>query len=420
MERSEAGNATRELSRRLGIGARDRALRSLRATRRRLRMDRWFPHVPLFPAVLALAVLQLAPVVRHALELVQGQDILAASGSVFDALLHGAPTVLAGLFLLLMCFGLPTRSRLAWVITVLVSAATLALSIWHPPNGVARTGLATYNALVLLALLLAWRQFNRSSVASATLFGLTSVAALMAYAVVGAYVLGPQFSPPIASLTTALYFGMTTMSTVGYGDITPKSSEARLFAVSVMVLGITVFATSLSALLVPLMNRRVERLLRPKERTMSRSNHYVIVGDTALARNTHRELAARDQPVTFVMEHAPAENPDGLDIVTGDGSSLDVLRRADAQAARAVLALGDDDSENAFVVMAVKELAAEGDGVKTVTVVNHARNLPRVKRVHPDLIIAPQVLGGELLAMALSGEKLDNDRLMQQLLHVRE
>ena len=81
--------------------------------------------------------------------------------------------------------------------------ATLALSIWHPANGVARTGLATYNALVLLALLLAWRQFNRSSVASATLFGLTSVAALMAYAVVGAYVLGPQFSPPIASLTTA-------------------------------------------------------------------------------------------------------------------------------------------------------------------------------------------------------------------------
>jgi voltage-gated potassium channel len=43
-----------------------------------------------------------------------------------------------------------------------------------------------------------------------------------------------------------------------------------------------------------------------------------------------------------------------------------------------------------------------------------------VKRVRPDVIIAPQVLGGELLAMALSGEAVDSDKLMQQLLHISD
>jgi len=51
-------------------------------------------------------------------------------------------------------------------------------------------------------------------------------------------------------------------------------------------------------------------------------------------------------------------------VVVGDGSALGVLRRADA--AKAVLALGDDDSANAFVVMAAREFA----------VVLHARPAP--------------------------------------------
>ena len=67
--------------------------------------------------------------------------------------------------------------------------------------------------------------------------------------------------------------------------------------------------------------------------------------------------------------------------------------------------------------MAARELS---DKLQTVAVVNDARNMERVKRVRPDVIIAPQVLGGELLAMALSGETVDSNKLMQQLLRVAE
>ena len=73
----------------------------------------------------------------------------------------------------------------------------------------------------------------------------------------------------------------------------------------------------------------------------------------------------------------------------------------------------DDDSENAFVILAAKELKG---GVKTVAAVNDVKNINRIRRVHPYLIIAPQVLGGELLTMALTGEKVDSSTIMQRLM----
>jgi len=385
--------------------------------RRRLRMHIWFPHFPLFVVIACLGLLQL----RHALGVglighISAADILAISKSTLTSVVDGAPSATAGVFLVVMAFGLLTRSRLAWVIAVM-AAAISALLIWLVWVGVpsAKAGLLTFNLLALIALLASSRAFSRTSLTSATLFAVASIVLLIVYAVLGTYLLGAGFNPPITDLVTALYFAVVTMSTVGYGDIAPKTPEARMFAISVIILGITVFATSISALLVPLINRRMEILLGARERNVSRSNHYIIVGNSSLARNTHKELVRRDQKVTFILPSMPESGWEERDVVVGDGSDLDVLRHADGPAAKAVLALGNDDSENAFVVLAAKELSGH---VQTVAVVNDARNMERVKRVRPDVIVAPQVLGGELLAMALSGEAVDSDKLMQQLLHL--
>lgn len=410
-------NQSREISRRLGVSALQRLYQFGRRLRRRSHAEIWYPHVPLCLLIGCLGLLQ----IRHALgiglvEHVTAKDILAMSQTALTAVVHGAPSATVGVFLVVMAFGLLTRSRLAWVIAVIATAvsAMLIWLVWLGPTA-DKSGLLVYNVFTLLMLLSAGGSFTRSSLTSASLFATASIVLLIAYAVLGSYLLGRQFKPPITDLVTALYFAMVTMATVGYGDIVPATTESRLFAVSVMILGITVFATSVSALLVPLINRRMERLLGTKEKNMARSDHYVIVGDSSLARNTHKELAARDQKVTFVLAAPPKAGGEDRDIVVGDGSDLDVLRRADAQDAKAVLALGDDDSENAFVVMAAKELS---DSLKTVAVVNNGRNMARVKRVHPDVIIAPQVLGGELLAMALSGETVNSELLMQQIMQV--
>ncbi|HUW11424.1 MAG TPA: potassium transporter, partial [Anaerolineae bacterium] len=46
---------------------------------------------------------------------------------------------------------------------------------------------------------------------------------------------------------------------------------------------------------------------------------------------------------------------------------------------------------------------------------NDARHLGRVKLVQPDVVIAPQVLGGELAAMLLSGEQVTPEWVVERV-----
>ncbi|MGH9518260.1 MAG: NAD-binding protein, partial [Terriglobales bacterium] len=215
---------------------------------------------------------------------------------------------------------------------------------------------------------------------------------------------------------TALYYAVVTMGTVGYGDIVPATPHAKLFTVSVIILGIAVFATSVTAVIGPLVTGNLERFMARKEKPMNRSGHFIIAGATPLAFNTYQELKRRQQVVTLILPQ-PASGPaeaDPADVIVGDATSLDILRRANAESAQAVLAMRADDSENTFIALAVKELKGKA---RTVVIVNDSKHLERVQLVQPDLVIAPQVLGGEMLAMALTGERISADFILNKFLH---
>lgn len=370
----------------------------------------WFPHVPL-AILLALGGFWL-------LQNDLGRNLLPALGQLLDSSSNGGlhpaylPPLLIGIGMLIMAFGLLFRSRLAWTMALLL-AVLGAVSMLFGHHAHSHLLLA-YFILMLALLLFAWRQFDRSSVTASTLFALTSVVMLIVYATFGTYYLGADFHPKVTDLVTALYYAMVTMSTVGYGDITPQTPESRLFAVSIIVLGVAVFATSLTAVIAPLVTNSLQRIVNRKDKRMQRENHFIVIGNTPLSINTWRELARRGHPVTRLLRREPdTALPDDVDAVIGEPSDADVLRDAGAEKAQAVLAMLDDDSENAFVVLAVRELKGKA---RTVAAVNDAKHLERVRLVQPDVVIAPQILGGELAAMLLTGEQIDADFVMKRLL----
>ncbi len=366
----------------------------------------WFPHVPL--------AFMLAWGGYWLLQVELGQSwawyVAQLAGGPLNLQPRLLPPVLISLGIFAFSLGLLLRSRVSWIMALVLTATAAASTVFEPGGGRA---LMLYFLVVLAGLLVSWRQFNRASVAASTLFALTAVAMLITYATFGSYYLGPQFRPPIADLATALYYAIVTMSTVGYGDILPQTPEARLFTISVIMLGVAVFATSLTAILAPLVANSLNRIVNRKDRTMNRRNHFIVIGNTSLAVNTWRELAKRGRSVTRILREAPEKGDlDDVDVVIGDPGSVEVLTRAGAQDATAVLAMMDDDFENAFVVLAVKEL--EGNA-RTVAAVNDAHHLRRIELVQPDVVIAPQVLGGELMAMMLSGEEVTSDFVMQRV-----
>jgi len=58
----------------------------------------------------------------------------------------------------------------------------------------------------------------------------------------------------------ALYFSVITLSTVGYGDLSPSTPEAKIFTMVYIVLGISIFVSFASMLVKGAQEIRAERL----------------------------------------------------------------------------------------------------------------------------------------------------------------
>ena len=398
------------------VSHRAKRLKSLRA--RLAGVVRWVLHVwheqgpQVLAALLAVAcgVLQIRPQLGS-LRLGFQAVVQHGTGAMTHlADLAAVPRGIIGAGLLLMAIGLVLRARVAWVISLLLAvlSAGLALGFAHRPDAVFAVAVALVVVLAVYA-----RHFNRSSLAASSLFALLGIGSLLIYGVLGSLWFGPGYAPPIRDLPTAFYYAVETMSTVGYGDIVPKTVEARMFTVSLIVLGITVFATTLSVVMGPLVGGSLKRALEGRMQRENRRNHYVIIGVSGLAYTLWKELHGRNMPVTVIASPGrPSPYPEDADVIVGDASRNEVLEQAGVPLAKAVLTLRDDDAENAFAVLAVKELAP---GVKTIAGVNDARHLAKIRRVQPDMLFAPQLLGSDLLARTLLDEPIDNDTVAKLL-----
>lgn len=321
------------------------------------------------------------------------------------------PRLVLGIGVQVMALGLLYRARIAWVMSVCMLALVGSFVFWQDGGHI---GLAIYSLVLVILLVGYWRQFDRSSLAAGSLFALLSVGGLLVYAVFGALYLGEEFNPHIDDAVTAFYFSIVSMSTVGYGDITPQTGASRLFTASIIILGITVFATSISAVVGPMIGGNIKRLMKGRISHTMHKNHIIIAGVTPLAQSVYTALRERGHDVVVIVPpETPHAYPADAELVVGDASNTAVLQQADVAQARYVLALRADDAENAFIVMATREVG--GAETRTVALANSSTHLPKIKRVGPDIVISLQTLGSEILARTLSGEPIDGDLITRLL-----
>ena len=329
--------------------------------------------------------------------------------------LINAPYFMLGVFIVLSSLGLFFRARISWMISFILMLINIFYTAHIHPQ---QTHNIHYGLVSLILLFVVRKYFSKSSVAAGSIFALISVITLLLTSTYGALYFGDGFNPKITSLLTAFYYAIETMSTVGYGDIVPVSEPARLFTISVIVSGITVFATSATSVLGPVVHSGFERLVKGNSKKMDRTNHFIICGLSSLAVNTIKQLTERKQPITVIVspriQQVAKDQLEGLDVVIGDYSDGAILTQAGVMNAKAVLALSDDDADNAFIVLSAIELASSA---RTVALVNESKNINKVKSVNPDIVISPQQFASDILARLLNGESIDSDSIVASLLH---
>jgi Trk K+ transport system NAD-binding subunit len=164
---------------------------------------------------------------------------------------------------------------------------------------------------------------------------------------------------------TGVYWALTVMSTLGFGDITFESDLGRIFSTFVLLTGVILLLIILPFLFIrylyaPWLDQRSRRRLEAlRSVPVEVTDHVLISANDPLAAGLIRELDLAGVPAYVIepdADRAMIMEDEGLPVVTGDVDALETYRAAGADRARLVLA-NSSDTVNSNIILTVRELS---------------------------------------------------------------
>lgn len=208
------------------------------------------------------------------------------------------------------------------------------------------------------------------------------------------------------SYSDSLWFTMTTMLTVGYGDLYPSTIEGRLFTIFFLyIIGIGLFASFIGKAIesLSLHKKREER----GELMFKGKDHIVIIDWSHKAENAISEILQQNEKTEIVvidkLEKAKETHP-RIHYVRGNATHEAVLRQANVEHAKAVLIFSDDridnqmltDGKSLLIATAVERMSPD---VYTTVEVEREEHLPNFSHINVDKFI---MSNGTIAKMAVS------------------
>ena len=213
------------------------------------------------------------------------------------------------------------------------------------------------------------------------------------------------------SFLDVVYFTMISITTTGFGDIAPISTQARLVeAVIVTPIRVAVLFIFIGAAYTFLIKRGWEkwRMARIQEQL---SDHIVVLGYGVSGSEAVAELIARgtDPHCIVVMDTDPerlaAAEDVGCNVIEADATRDEHLMAARIDQARTVLVSAGRDDSSILIVLTVQHLAPN---VPISVVIRATDNELLAQQAGADNVINPVRFTGLLLAGSAQGEHISD------------
>jgi Trk K+ transport system NAD-binding subunit len=175
------------------------------------------------------------------------------------------------------------------------------------------------------------------------------------------------------SWLTGLYWTLTVMTTLGFGDVTFSTDTGRLFSIVVLVTGVVLLVMVLPFMFIrffygPWLEAKV-RLRAPRAMPAETRGHVVIARWDSIAAGLVERLRGYGIPYV-VIEPDPADAgrmlDDGISVLTGEVDARSTYENARLRTARLLLA-NAEDTTNTNVTLTAREVSAEVPIVSIVT-----------------------------------------------------
>lgn len=212
------------------------------------------------------------------------------------------------------------------------------------------------------------------------------------------------------SLLDCAYYAVVSLSTTGYGDITPVTHEARLVNLILVTPARLLFLIILVGTTLELLTEQYRSAARLSRWSKTLKDHVVICGYGTKGRSAVGALleSGFDAKRIVVVEPDPGAvrqaNAAGLAVVEGSATRSSVLLEAHVKDAKAIIIATNSDEASVLVTLTARQLTA--GRVRIVAAAREAENAPLLKQSGAHHVIVSSATAGRLLGMCTSAPPL--------------
>ena len=314
----------------------------------------------------------------------------------------GFTGALTGFLMIGSAYGMGRRLRVAWYSTILLLPITALQGVLQ--SSPLSVPLIALSLLALPNVLYNRRQFDRAvALTTSQLAAGVAILGAQIYGTVGTYALRDDFTN-VSTLVDAFYYTLVTASTVGYGDATPTSQVARLFGMSVVVIGTASFAIALGTLLGPVIQARFAKALgRMSERNLDLlDDHLLVAGYSDIVRALLDDIDDRTGLLVVSPDRQVVQEltDRGVDALAAEPDDEESLRGAGIDRARAVIVATNDDAADALTILTARQLDPEAT---ILAVATNRENMKKLESAGADTVFSPAVIAAQQLIQSATG-----------------
>ncbi|MFK7916764.1 MAG: TrkA family potassium uptake protein [Ilumatobacter sp.] len=204
------------------------------------------------------------------------------------------------------------------------------------------------------------------------------------------------------TLLDAIYQTVTTITTVGYRELTEFGNGLKIFTIVLIVVGVSTVLYSFTLVVQLVVEGQLGELVgrrRMDKKIGQLSGHTIVCGWGRVGEAVAHDLELAGHDVVVIDQSADRLASLEFPTIVGDATRDDILRAAGIERARALVAALDSDADNLFVTLSGRDLVPE------LFIVARARadeSIPKLTHAGADRVVNPQELGAARMASFVS------------------
>lgn len=233
-------------------------------------------------------------------------------------------------------------------------------------------------------------------------------------AVLGAVLLGTVMFHVLEgwSILDSLYVTAQTVTTVGFGDLTPRTPYGRAFAVVFMMVSVGIVLYALTSTVQAIVHSELFASYGHSRKMRQMRDHFIICGAGRVGSHLIRSLRAANG--NFLVVETDSAKVEalmdlGVTVLPRDATLEETLREAGVEHARGLASCLPDDADNVYVVLTARDL---NPTLHIVARAAEEQAESKLLRAGANRVVAPTIIGGHRMAMALTkpavGDFLDS------------